>query len=140
MPLPTSLADRIEIFRMNGRILSEPDVLFRLVSWISIYDGMGVIPNSYDPLVDCVPEAAAFDVMARIRTGIEQVVGAAPRMRRFSPAAGLDASSYRAGSLAAHSDWSGPPLSAAKAVLGCANYLGILIISITNQENCSVSE
>ncbi len=79
MPLPASLEDRIEMFRLNGRILSDSDALFRLVSWISIYDGMGVTPNSYDPLVDCVPEQAALDVMARIRAGIKQTVQESPR-------------------------------------------------------------
>ena len=67
------------MFRLNGRILSDSDALFRLVSWISIYDGMGVTPNSYDPLVDCVPEQAALDVMARIRAGIKQTVQESPR-------------------------------------------------------------
>jgi tryptophan 7-halogenase len=52
MPLPDSLNYKMDVFRARGRpVIYESDG-FKEASWIAIYNGLGVIPKTYDPLVE----------------------------------------------------------------------------------------
>jgi tryptophan halogenase len=53
--IPASLQERIELFRANGTVLSDPGDLFPDHSWIAIMLGQGIRPAGYDPLVDSLP-------------------------------------------------------------------------------------
>jgi tryptophan halogenase len=54
MALPDSLAHRIELYRRTGRIRTRAGELFTDLSWFYIFEGMGVRPDNYDPLMDVV--------------------------------------------------------------------------------------
>jgi tryptophan halogenase len=54
MKLPDSLTERIELYRRTGRIRIKAGELFTDLSWFYIFEGMGVRPDSYDPLMDVV--------------------------------------------------------------------------------------
>ncbi len=54
MKLPDSLSQRIELYRRTGRIRPEARELFTDMSWFYVFDGMGVKPERYDPLLDIV--------------------------------------------------------------------------------------
>jgi tryptophan halogenase len=76
---PDSLSERIELYRATGRIVPRPFELFTDTSWFYIFDGMGLDPTGYDPLVD----APAFAEVARLLDAqsqrIRAAVGVAPR-------------------------------------------------------------
>lgn len=60
MSIPTSLRERIELYRGTGRIRARPGELFTDLSWFYILDGLGIEPAAYDPLLDSAsPQLAA---------------------------------------------------------------------------------
>jgi tryptophan halogenase len=68
MALPDSLQARIELYRGTARVGAKPRELFTDTSWFYVFDGMGVRPAAYDPLIDAVPRerlAAMFGELAR---------------------------------------------------------------------------
>jgi tryptophan halogenase len=67
MTLPDSLQAKIDLYRGTGRVGAKPRDLFSDVSWFYIFEGMGVRPAAYDPLLDTVPRerlAAILDELA----------------------------------------------------------------------------
>jgi len=52
MSIPTSLQDKIELFRERGHVVRYKDSLFLEPSWLAVYLGQGILPRSYDPLAD----------------------------------------------------------------------------------------
>jgi len=64
MTLPDSLTERIERYRATGRIRPRGGELFTDLSWFYIFDGMGVTPDGYDPLMDVVSTGRIANIMA----------------------------------------------------------------------------
>jgi tryptophan 7-halogenase len=64
--LPDSLIERIELYRQTGRIRTKAGELFNDLSWFYIFEGMGVRPLSYDPLMDVVPSAELREIFDKI--------------------------------------------------------------------------
>ena len=56
MPIPESLADKLELFRHKGRFFAHRSDLFALSSWVAVMIGQNVLPKGYDPLVDALSE------------------------------------------------------------------------------------
>ncbi|WP_242098036.1 tryptophan halogenase family protein [Sphingomonas sp. CROZ-RG-20F-R02-07] len=52
MPIPETLAYRIDQFRRSGRIMLSSDDLFRDASWFAVLDGQGVVPTDYNPMIE----------------------------------------------------------------------------------------
>jgi tryptophan halogenase len=73
MPLPSSLLERIELYRRCGRIRYKAGELFTDLSWFYIFDGLGIVPDSYDPLIDVVK----LDQLKEILKSIAQAHAAA---------------------------------------------------------------
>jgi tryptophan halogenase len=86
MPLPDSLAARIEQYQRTGRIRTRAGELFSDVSWFYIFEGMGVRPQSYDPLVDVVPQTQLRDILAKLAAATATVVASAPSHDSYFPA------------------------------------------------------
>jgi tryptophan 7-halogenase len=72
IPLPDSLAQRIDLYRATGRIVQQPLDLFTDLDWFWIFEGMGCIPRDYDPLVDTVD----FEQVKRVMLGVSQKIAA----------------------------------------------------------------
>jgi tryptophan halogenase len=51
MPIPDSLAQRIELFRERGQLVIHPDEMFTPTSWLAVLLGQNIRPRSYTPLV-----------------------------------------------------------------------------------------
>jgi tryptophan halogenase len=86
MKLPDSLVQRIELYRRTGRIRVKAGELFSDVSWFYILDGMGVTPDTYDPLMDVVKDAQLRDILARLAQSTASVVDPAPSHDSYFPA------------------------------------------------------
>lgn len=62
--MPDSLAERVELYRATGRIRPRPGELFSDLSWFYVFEGMGVRPRFFDPLIAALP-AAPFAATVR---------------------------------------------------------------------------
>ena len=66
MSIPDSLRERIELYRATGRIRVRSGELFTDLSWFYIFEGLGVRPASYDPLLDVVGIGQLRDILASL--------------------------------------------------------------------------
>jgi tryptophan halogenase len=83
MELPTSLKDRIDYFRSTGRIIVDPDELFKHHSWFSVLIGQFVEPATYNPIVDSRPRSNSrkrIEAMAQLLARIAENM---PRQDEF---------------------------------------------------------
>ena len=86
MTLPDSLVQRIELYRRTGRIRVRAGELFSDLSWFYIFNGMGVTPATYDPLMDVVANTQLRDILARLAQSTAAVVAPAPSHDSYFPA------------------------------------------------------
>lgn len=83
MPIPDSLARKLELFASRGRFFREADELFAEESWIQVMLGQNVIPENYDPLVDLKTPEEIRDYLDDIQSVIARCVEAMPDHARF---------------------------------------------------------
>ena len=83
MPIPHSLAEKVEMFRSTGRLLRRDHDLFQDSSWIAVMLGQGVEPRSYDPLTEAIRPSDLDKVLRGIRTVISKTAGDMPRHLEF---------------------------------------------------------
>ncbi|MEO5772948.1 MAG: tryptophan halogenase family protein [Sphingomicrobium sp.] len=57
MDVPESLSHRIELFRATGRVHPDAGELFDSRGWVQVMLGQNIVPASYNPVADQVPEA-----------------------------------------------------------------------------------
>ena len=55
MPIPDTLADKLELFRRRGRVVKYREGVFLDASWIAVYLGQGVVPEGHDLRADAPP-------------------------------------------------------------------------------------
>jgi tryptophan 7-halogenase len=72
LELPDSLSQRIDRYRATGRINQLRQELFTDLDWFWIFEGLGVTPRDYDPLVDTID----FEQVKRLMLAISQKVTA----------------------------------------------------------------
>lgn len=72
MDVPDTLTEKLELYATNGRIFRNDNELFDETSWLAVMDGQGLVPQSYHPIVDNMPE----DELAQRLTHIESVIKA----------------------------------------------------------------
>ncbi|WP_288410408.1 tryptophan halogenase family protein [uncultured Sphingomonas sp.] len=77
MPLPDSLRAREEQYRRSGRIILDPDELFREASWLAVLNGQGIVAQGYNPLADAIDSTTN---RAQVRQIAEVVARAAPTL------------------------------------------------------------
>jgi tryptophan halogenase len=78
MTLPESLLGRIELYRRTGRIRVKPGELFTDLSWFYIFEGLGVTPETYDPLLDVVTLSQLRDILSSMASATDAAARAAP--------------------------------------------------------------
>jgi len=75
MPIPDSLANKMELFRERGVVVDYKLGLFYEPSWVAVYVGQRVMPARFDPRLDDVPldelRKHADQLRGAIRTGAE---------------------------------------------------------------------
>jgi tryptophan halogenase len=75
---PDSLAEKLELFRRSGRIVSRKRELFADISWFFVAAGMGIVPGRFDPLADAAPFAEVRDVIGQMSAVMQRYRAAAP--------------------------------------------------------------
>jgi tryptophan halogenase len=78
MTLPDSLRQRIELYRRTGRIRWRAGELFTDLSWFYIFEGLGVRPDSYDPLLDVVTVTQLSEILSSMASSTAAVARTAP--------------------------------------------------------------
>ena len=83
MDVPESLTRKIELFRHSAVIERYKDGLFPLTSWLSVFIGQGLIPESYSPLADTMPGEKLISHLDGFRAEIQDRVEEMRRHDRF---------------------------------------------------------
>jgi tryptophan halogenase len=83
MPVPDSLAHRIDLFRETGRVFKNPAELFGENSWIQVMLGQGVIPEQYHPVVDVMSDQELTQFMHGIRSHVTRTAEKLPNHQAY---------------------------------------------------------
>lgn len=67
MDIPDSLAEKMELFRANGRLFREQNDLFLESSWLQVLMGQGIQPQDYHPIANNMSEEKLIKMLADIR-------------------------------------------------------------------------
>jgi tryptophan halogenase len=85
--LPAELAHRVQHYRATGRVVLQKPELFSDLDWFWVFEGMGVTPADYDPLIDTVDYEQVKRVMVAISQKVSADTSAAPSHDSFFAAA-----------------------------------------------------
>ena len=80
---PETLQRKLDIFAARGRTPLYDDETFREHDWESLFIGHGLIPQSYDPRVDAMPDQGQIAAVNRKLEEIVEHVGALPSVDQF---------------------------------------------------------
>ena len=80
---PEGLADKLAMFRRNGRIFREHNELFTETSWLSVLVGQGIEAGGYHPAADLLPDDETLRRLAHIRQVVAQTAQAMPTQEAF---------------------------------------------------------
>ncbi|MGY2736968.1 tryptophan halogenase family protein [Sphingomonas sp. UYP23] len=78
MEIPPSLAEKIDLFRRRGRVMTYREGAFLEPSWIAVYLGQGILPLSHDQRADQPNDAALAKALAQLRAETAQAVATMP--------------------------------------------------------------
>jgi tryptophan halogenase len=78
MAIPDSLRQRIELYRRTGRIRLRAGELFTDLSWFYIFEGLGLRPDAYDPLLDVVTVSQLTEILGSMANSTTALINAAP--------------------------------------------------------------
>ena len=87
MALPQSLQLRLDLYRASGRIIQHGPEPFTDLDWFFVFEGMGIVPRDYDPLVDVVDFEQVKRLMLAVSQKVSADVAAAPTHDSFFAAA-----------------------------------------------------
>ena len=88
MEVPETLARRIELWRLHGRVFREGYELFGVVSWVAVMLGQNIWPEAYDTIVDSLDEGRVAQAMAQMREDYRKAAEALPNQAEFLRRAG----------------------------------------------------
>jgi len=83
MEVPDSLKHKMELFAHRGHIEQYRDGLFTPPSWLSVYTGQGLLPESYHPLADNLPLDSVIADLDSLRAEISRRVDEMPFHEAF---------------------------------------------------------
>ncbi|MFT4924587.1 MAG: tryptophan halogenase [Phenylobacterium sp.] len=83
MVVPAELAEKMRLFKTEGKIVRYPWEIFGADSWLAIFSGMDYLPEVYDPRVDNMPLAYLSDTLAKMRSSIQSTVSSVPTHTEF---------------------------------------------------------
>jgi len=81
--LPETLQRKLDIFAARGRVPLYDDEAFQEQAWESLFIGHGLMPQSYDPRVDALPEQEHIAKMQRRLEDVVRLVEAMPPVDDF---------------------------------------------------------
>jgi tryptophan halogenase len=83
MDIPSTLSERLELFRENARLYRHDEELFNEVSWFAVMHGQNIVPKRYHPIADTLSEAELEKRMTHFEEVVSHSVGVMPDHRAF---------------------------------------------------------
>ncbi|MDX1429687.1 MAG: tryptophan 7-halogenase, partial [Rhodothermales bacterium] len=83
MKIPSSAAEKIELFKAHGTLRIAADELWQAPSWQSVFEGMGIRPEKYDPRIDNLDFPWIEKKLREMETTIHSVVQTLPTHDRY---------------------------------------------------------
>ncbi|MGB3379629.1 MAG: tryptophan halogenase family protein [Allopontixanthobacter sediminis] len=83
MEVPASLARKIELWRLHGRIFRDNAELFVAPSWIAVMLGQNIWPQAYDPIADTLDEQKVAAAMEQMRDAYRDIAAKLPTHEEF---------------------------------------------------------
>lgn len=78
MSVPDELDFRMRLFRSRGVASHRKSELFIETNWLAVYLGQGVIPQAFDPRVDCMPAEEVHNRLQLMHEYLQGAAGALP--------------------------------------------------------------
>ncbi|HVY24039.1 MAG TPA: tryptophan halogenase family protein [Steroidobacteraceae bacterium] len=83
MPVPDSLGQKIELFRDGGRIFRFKDEMFTESSWLAVMLGQGLVPETYDPVANSIPQDQMLHAILALRQEIRKHAQSLPDHEQY---------------------------------------------------------
>lgn len=83
MDIPDTLQATLDLFADSGRFYRNGEEMFAEISWVQVMVGQGILPASYHPLVDQVPEVDLKGFLASIEQTLAHCAQAMPPHEAF---------------------------------------------------------
>ncbi|GGB31083.1 tryptophan halogenase [Sphingomonas metalli] len=83
MAIPSSLEERIAIFRENARLFRHDNELFSETSWLAVLHGQNIEPARHHPIAGYLTDAELDARLARIAGAMKASVEIMPRHQQF---------------------------------------------------------
>jgi tryptophan 7-halogenase len=83
MPIPDSLAYKIEQFKSSGRVVYDEKELFVEQNWLAVMTGQEIWPRRYDPLADFVDLDRVRSRLSGLRSAIARTAEGMPPHAQF---------------------------------------------------------
>jgi tryptophan halogenase len=83
MAVPDSLAEKLALFRANGRIMRFNEELFAEAGWLQVMVGQGVMPDGYHPLADAPSDPELREFLSLVRGTVAKHVAGLPSHRTW---------------------------------------------------------
>jgi tryptophan halogenase len=78
MTIPDTLAHKIALFRQGGRVFRYEDELFSRSSWVAVFLGQNIVPDSCDPVIASLPADEVMASVESMRTAMQQTASQMP--------------------------------------------------------------
>ena len=89
MPIPDSLAEKMDLFRRRGRVVKYREGVFLDASWIAVYLGQRVIPVGHDLRADAPSAESLIAGMRKLAADVDGIASGmedhAAYLRRYCP-------------------------------------------------------
>jgi len=83
MAVPDSLSEKIAFFREHGRVIVEPDDLFKEMSWVQVLLGQGIVPRAASPLTRRLSDSQIDEFLMHVKTLVTRAAGSLPDHAAF---------------------------------------------------------
>jgi len=83
MPIPETLAHRIDLFRETARVFKDPNELFAENSWIQVMLGQGIEPEQFHPVTNVLTDRELTRFMQGIKAKVDDTVEKLPNHQRY---------------------------------------------------------
>jgi tryptophan halogenase len=80
---PAGLAEKLRMFRLNGRVYREHEELFTESSWLAVMEGQGIEAGGYHPAADLLPDEETLQRLSHIREVIAGTAAMLPTQTEF---------------------------------------------------------
>ena len=88
MDVPESLARKMELWRLHGRVFRENAELFAMPSWVAVMLGQNIVPDGYDAIADTLDEGKVRVALRQLREGYRATAERLPTQEEFLRRAG----------------------------------------------------